>query len=218
MKPIIFGILVAVLLVYVVLIVPRQMDTPIAVTPLTPVASSPVKVAHDPGPNLICNGDFEMGVEPGKFTWLNPGNQAIDHWQVVDGQIDYVGTSWPAASGKRSIDLNGSPGRGGISQTFQTQCNVNYLVTFDMAGNPDGHAHGSDPIKYMQLEVISGHHLSGCIFSSDITGHDTSNINWSKRRFSFCATGKTTTLIFKSRCGPDPWGPLIDNVAVHRLP
>jgi len=189
-------------------------SAPVAVATVT----KPVKIKHDPGPNLIHNGDFEIGVDPGKFIWLNPGSQEIDSWQIVDGQIDYVGFAWSAASGERSIDLNGSPGKGSITQTINTEPGVHYEVTFYLAGNPMGNKSAADPIKYMRLELRAGNELTGRVFTFDTSAIDPSKIEWSKKQFSFHATEENTVLIFKSAGESNPWGPLIDNVAVHRLP
>jgi len=54
------------------------------------------------------------------------------------GGIDYVGTYWLASQGNRSLDLNGTPGVGGVAQTFDTVPDQTYHVQFDMAGHFSG--------------------------------------------------------------------------------
>src|SRR5262245_37683734 len=80
--------------------------------------------------NLLVNGSFEEGIDVGEFVPLNEGSTAIKGWTVTRGQIDYVGTHWTAGEGKRSLDLHGSPGFGGVKQTFRTVQGQRYRVTF----------------------------------------------------------------------------------------
>jgi len=63
--------------------------------------------------NLITNGSFEIGPDPDPYLPLDPGSTAITGWTVTRDQIDYV-AYWVDADGERSLDLNGSPGVGGI--------------------------------------------------------------------------------------------------------
>src|SRR6478735_607238 len=42
----------------------------------------------------ILNGSFEAGVDPGVLRQLNEGSTDIDHWLVVTGSLDYIGTYW----------------------------------------------------------------------------------------------------------------------------
>src|SRR5437868_13034779 len=70
------------------------------------------------GENLVVNGSFEEGPDVGAWLSLDVGSTVIKGWKVTRGQIDYTGTNWRAADGKRSIDLHGSPGFGGIEQTI----------------------------------------------------------------------------------------------------
>src|SRR6516162_5240865 len=86
--------------------------------------------------NLLLNGSFEEGPEAGQFKPLDKGSTAIKGWTVTRGQIDYVGSYWKAAHGQRSIDLHGSPGYGGVAQTFATSKGQRYRVTFSLAGTP----------------------------------------------------------------------------------
>jgi len=88
------------------------------------------------------NGSFESAsVDPGTgFLTLGVGDTSITGWQVVLGDIDYIGTYWQAANGTRSIDFVGNGGSGGIQQTFDTTPGLTYQVSFDLAGNPEGPA------------------------------------------------------------------------------
>src|SRR5947209_10953366 len=88
--------------------------------------------------NLIVNGSFEMGPDAGEFKPLDKDSTDIKGWKVTRVQIDYIGTYWQHAQGEHSLDLHGSPGIGGISQTFKTKKGQKYRVTFMLAGNPEG--------------------------------------------------------------------------------
>src|SRR5262249_6080253 len=88
--------------------------------------------------NLLVKCSFAQGPTIGNWLALNVGSKEIKGWVVTRAQIDLVGVYWPAAEGKRSLDLHGSPGLGGISQTFATTAGKTYLVTFMLAGNPEG--------------------------------------------------------------------------------
>src|SRR5690242_6858015 len=93
---------------------------------------------------IFQNGSFEFGTAPGSFLPLQPGARDIVGWEVISsfnnvpGGIDYVGTFWPASHGNRSLDLNGTPGVGGVAQTFDSTPNQTYHVQFDMAGHFSG--------------------------------------------------------------------------------
>src|SRR5947208_3622044 len=96
------------------------------------VSAQDDKQAKEKDANLLVNGSFEEGPDPGEQGWkpLDKGSKAIKGWEVTRGQIDLVSTHWEAADGKRSIDLHGSPGYGGVKQTFKTKKGQKYQVTF----------------------------------------------------------------------------------------
>lgn len=235
MRPIILGLLAAVAVMLMVLGVPappqpapRSVDATVSAPEPAPVplrtdpATSPdpiVPVVIEPvrGPNLIQNGSFEDGPPPGKFIWLNPYSESIEHWRVVNGQIDYVGSAWQAGGGKRSIDLNGSPGRGGVSQTIETQTGAKYEITFALAGNPMGNDDGAAPIKKVRVQVLTGGELTGRVFSFDTAGADPAKPAWRQQQLTFVAAGEKTTISFISDSGSNAWGPLIDQVAMRQL-
>src|SRR5688572_13831355 len=85
-----------------------------------PRAAAPAP-APAPRPNLLANGSFEDGPDAGAHRPLHPGGQEVKGWTATRGPIDYVGGHWRAAHGQRSLDLHGSPGRGGIKQSIRTK-------------------------------------------------------------------------------------------------
>ena len=220
MKPVIYGLLAAVILVIVVLGVPRFERVQPAPEPARG-APAPVVVAEPARfetRNLLANGSFEKGADPGDFAWYNPGNPSIAHWQVITGQIDYVGSKWPASDGHRSIDLNGSPGCGGVSQQINVEPGATYRVRFDLAGNPCGNTQGANPVKSLRVEVICGSASTPYTASADSTRRDIADLGWIAHEFTFEAAAELATIRFHSLEKRSPWGPVIDNVRVHRDP
>jgi choice-of-anchor C domain-containing protein len=165
--------------------------------------------------NLVVNGSFETGPDTGpSFVRLAPGSTAITGWTVTRAPIDYCApASIGPSDGVRSIDLDGNDGdAGGIAQTLVTTPGVTYLVTFDMAGNPNNPA----PIKLMRVSAAG----QSADFSFDITGRDKFNMGWTAKSWQFTAVGSSTSLEFQSLDPPDVAGrgPAIDNVVVSTAP
>jgi len=155
--------------------------------------------------NLIQNGSFETGSDPGSYTPLFTGSTAIDNWTVTRGDIDYIGSLWQASDGVRSLDLNGFV-PGAIAQTFNTTIGQSYLMTFDLAGNPDG----AENIRNITVEAAG----QSTNFSFDVTGKTYSNMGWTPQSWQFTANNTQTTLEFRSLTGDLRNGPALDNVAV----
>ena len=169
--------------------------------------------------NLLTNGSFEQGPNPGSFTNLALGSTAITGWTVSLGNIDYIGSLWVSADGSRSLDLEGSAGTcdlvtpncpGGIAQSFSTVAGQQYTVTFDLAGN------------LLALPVIKTVHVSAAgqsqNFSFNTTGHSLASMGWVLETWTFTASGSTTTLEFDTADNPPTgWGPALDNVSVNAV-
>ena len=134
----------------------------------------------------LINGSFETGTDPGAYKTLDPGATDIFGWTIT-GQIDYIGTYWQASDG------------------------MTYIVTFDMAGNPDG----LPTLKQLVLEAVG---VDAHAFDFDITGCTTSNMGWETKQWSFVANAATTTLKFTSLVGDTGWGPALDNITVTAVP
>ena len=169
--------------------------------------------------NLIVNGSFEVGPDPGASAPLPNGSTAIAGWTVTREGVDYKGTYWKASDLNRSLDLDNSPGFGGIKQTFPTTSGVLYSVTFDIAGNP--YREFGDPVmKYMGVEAAG----QSAVFSFDATGHDYLNMGWETRSWQFTAAiGISTTIEFYTldsyAAGYSGYcGPVLDNVSVVEIP
>ncbi|MFO0698123.1 MAG: choice-of-anchor C family protein [Nitrospira sp.] len=157
-------------------------------------------------PSLITNGGFEQGTNPGpSFITLPAGSTAMTNWVVTSGTVDYIGPYWTAASGQRSVDLNGND-PGAISQVFKTHPGTTYAVRFAMAGNPDG------PPTTKRLHVSAGEDTAELTFNTE--GRSRQEMGYEKRTVLFTATSSQTTLAFTTLI-PGPYGPAIDDVTVN---
>lgn len=157
--------------------------------------------------NLLVNGSFEEGPDVDNFVALDSGSTAIKGWTVTRGQIDYIGTHWVSGHGKRSLDLHGSPGFGGIKQTFKTVEGQRYRVTFLMAGSP-----GSKSSVNTLCVRAAGKKE---VFSFDNEGRTHQNMGWTKKSWEFDAVSTETTLEIHTLDDEDELaGPALDDVRV----
>src|SRR4051794_16929180 len=169
---------------------------------LAGAAPAPIKKT-----NFLVNGSFEEGPVVGRYLPLNPGDTSVKGWVVTRAQVDLVGPYWQTAHGQRSIDLHGSPGLGGIQQTFATKPGRTYVVTFALAANPDG----TVPKKLLGVAAAG----KTAEFTSDATGKTIKQMGWEKKSWRFTATDKQTTLEFYTLMKNDEaCGPVIDDVSV----
>lgn len=160
--------------------------------------------------SLVLNGSFESGTNPGSFITLTaPNSTDITNWTVSAGSIDYIGTYWQPSEGARSLDLSGN-GPGAVSQTFTTVAGRQYMVTFDLAGNPDG----GPAVKTLDVSATGG---ATTPYTFDVTGHTKANMGWLHQTYNFTATGASTTLTFASTTAT-AYGPALDNVVVTEKP
>ncbi|MFN4032125.1 MAG: DUF642 domain-containing protein [Fimbriimonadales bacterium] len=117
------------------------------------------------GPNLVFNGSFETPISNnnwGNSTAHNPAtwfaNQTFGGWQVVQGSIDIhrsgttgMGTG-NAYDGLQAVDLNGTPGIGGIAQDITISTVGIYKLQFAMSGNT-GHNGNIAPSQSRTMRV-----------------------------------------------------------------
>jgi choice-of-anchor C domain-containing protein len=168
-----------------------------------------VPLKAKPEDNLLINGSFEEGPEVSNYVALDAGSTAMPGWVVTRDQIDVVGYYWAAASGKRSIDLHGSPGFGGVAQTFKTQKGKRYQVVFSLAGTGD--------VKVKRTGVSAAGQTRE--FSFDSTDTTYSDMGWEKQVWEFEAIADETTLeIYTLENTEGLAGPVIDDVWVLPVP
>jgi choice-of-anchor C domain-containing protein len=156
--------------------------------------------------NFVQNGSFEAaGVDPGADPIrLASGSTAITAWTVGGAGIDYEGGYWQPAEGRRSLDLSAA-GAGSIRQLIGTSPGLRYLVTFAMAGNPDG------PPWVKSLRVSAGGQSMD--FSFDTTGYSRVIMGWTSKSWAFTANAFLTSLEFQS-LNAGSYGPALDKVRV----
>ena len=160
--------------------------------------------------NLLQNGSFENGTDPGVFITVPGGDSStITGWTVGGDSVDYIGSYWQPEDGTRSIDLSGN-GPGTLSQSFATTFGQTYNVSFWIAGNPDG----PPPTKSISAQVLSG---TDPVYSFSVAGHTKTNMGWVKENFTFTGTGYDT-LVFADLNSGSPYGTALDNVSVSAVP
>jgi choice-of-anchor C domain-containing protein len=163
--------------------------------------------------NLLVNGSFESGTNPGSsfITLTNGDSTDITGWTVIGDSVDYIGGYWQAADGVRSLDLNGL-NSGGVQQTFATVAGQEYKVTFALAGNPDG----SPADKTLITTTVGG--VNSFNFNVVTAGSTHANMEWTTESFDFTAIASSTLLSFVSTTGDSPYGPALDAVDVECVP
>jgi choice-of-anchor C domain-containing protein len=181
---------------------------------LTALAAATLIVAGTtPGASaaqLIVNGNFESGPNPGSFTTLRGGDRTIPGWTVTGVSVDYIGTYWRGADGGRSIDLDGTPGPGGIMQIIATRPGATYVLAFMLSGNGDC----APDIKRMQVSAGS----VARNYSVNVNTVSVSKRRWLQRSFSFRAAGTQTRIWLRSLDPPTNCGPVVDDVSVSGPP
>jgi choice-of-anchor C domain-containing protein len=177
----------------------RVVPTTLALALILAGAAGPAMAA-----NLAKNGSFEVGPEPNMSMPMPMGSTAIQDWTVVVAAVDYVGGSWAAAQGARSLALNGTT-PGGIAQSIATLAGQPYTVKFMLAGD----AFTEPLFKHVRVSA-AGQQQD---FEFDASHAWPWDMGWSERTFAFTSNSTTTTLQFTSLTAGDA-GPVIDSVVV----
>jgi choice-of-anchor C domain-containing protein len=167
----------------------------------------------DKQPNLVVNGSFEAGpAMASSFLPLDEDSTEIRGWVVTRGQIDLLqetGGQGKAADGKRSLDLHGSPGFGGVKQPLVTKVGQKYRVRFSLSGNP------GLGLETVQLTVRAAGHKG--LFACAMAGKSAADLGWEIKTWEFTAADSITVLEFHTAMAPltNPFGgPLLDDVSV----
>jgi len=182
-----------------------------AVTRAPGVAAQRASTEVD-GPNILVNGGFEQGAEPGNKLELPVGmSPFLAGWTVVNRYADYIGGYWNAEEGTRSVGLN-FDGNGvlanasGIQQSFPTTIGQRYRTVFYQS------AISTQPtiVRF----TIAGQSRN---FTYQIGPTDTRvKLPWVKRDFVFTATSASTTIEFQALFTKGYWVAL-DNVQVRAI-
>jgi len=177
---------------------------PIALLLAAATPSAPVPKAAE----LVTNGSFEDGPDlPAGWAAIDKDSTGITGWTVTRGQIDLLSTHWQAGEGKRSLDLHGSPGIGGVKQTLATKKGKTYTVTFQMACNPAG------KVTEKGMWVAAAGEKKKCTF--DAKGKTVEDMGWELMKWEFTATADETELeLYTAETTDEFAGPALDNVSV----
>jgi choice-of-anchor C domain-containing protein len=163
------------------------------------------------------NGSFELGPPNPCDTFnISVNDTRITGWTVSVGNIDWESAppcGWQPSNGSNSLDLVGTGGIGGITQTFDTVPGRTYQVQFDLAGN-----YGRPPIIKPLAVTINGTTTN---FTFDTTGKGQLNMGWTTHTIVFTAASASSTINFVSDVTPSGGtldaGAALDNVSIFPL-
>jgi hypothetical protein len=183
------------------------------------------------GPNLVTNGSFETPI--GDNRWgLNPATwfagQTFGGWTVTQGSVDIkrFGVSplgaGPSYDGVQFVDLNGTPGVGGIRQDITIANPGIYRLHFALSGNT-GQDPNSPRIVRVQLSLGATDAFNSTFTwnLSDHPNHDNINLpSWDVYQVDFLVpTAGIHTLSFTSlTVTNNASGPIIDDVRLQLVP
>jgi choice-of-anchor C domain-containing protein len=165
--------------------------------------------------NFVANGNFASTCGDGSYCTYNAGdNTNISGWTVSQGSVDLITGYWQAPpGGGNSVDLDGYYQAGGVQTSFATVAGDQYVLTFELSGNPDG----GDPLK--SFEVTAGNLTQDLSFDTSSAGNTKSDMKWVSETLVFTATGALTTLAFSSLDDADSaFGAVIGSVDVESVP
>jgi choice-of-anchor C domain-containing protein len=167
--------------------------------------------------DAVVNGSFEDGAyvenRPG-FMDLEAGAANLTGWTIDWGGIDWTGSYWQAADGRRSLDMDGLV-PGAISQAFATTVGAAYVVTFDLSGSPNRDIIERRGPKTLQVQA-TGTAPQTYVFDPALVGNTFAGMMWQTKTYAFVATSTLTTLTFASLDVGTDVGPALDNVVVVR--
>jgi choice-of-anchor C domain-containing protein len=140
----------------------------------------------------------------------------LDGWVVTRATVDYIGGAWPGLDGACSLDLDGTPGFGGVAQDFVTTPGQEYRISFSMAGNPLQYDPSEPDLKLMRVSAAGS--FADFSFLTDVNDN-----SWESHEWFLTALGAQTTLEFYSLDAAEAgysgfFGPALDNVVVTAVP
>ena len=194
-------------------------EVPLAVH--TPNALAANNDAYD-ATNLLANGSFELGSNPGGVRPVAGGDNAtIQSWQVTgkpSDTLNYVNGFWQTFNGSRSIDF-ASSNVAALKQTIATVAGQNYLVRFDMGGD-NMRGQSAKSLRVTLTDPVNGNaQLAQQTFSfTNGLTINFANMDWQTQTLAFVAASNSTTVAFDNPSAPaSPLnGAVLDNVVVTR--
>lgn len=172
---------------------------------------------------------------------LNNGSTALAYWTTVSAAegdtTDWVHSlNYAATDGVRSMDLNGTPGPGGVAQTVDVVPGTRYLLEFDLAGNPRGledisadqfFGTGQPPTAPESFTVSIEADVDGAkqAFAFEVTDQSPTAPGWQRQSWELNAFDDEMLLQLLSTTDPlyiQPdvlvdFGPVIDNVSLVEI-
>ncbi len=161
--------------------------------------------------DLLSNGSFELPNIGNNFyaTYYGGDSVGIPGWTVTGTSVDVVSVlgnnSYPAEAGNQSIDLAGTPGPGGVEQTFATIAGWSYNISFWVSGNGGPQALNvfwNDPTH---------------TYAPVATFNTPAEPTWTQEQITLQATGSSSTVEFYTS-NTSNQGPMLDNVSATAVP
>jgi Protein of unknown function (DUF642) len=176
------------------------------------------------GPNLLINGRFDAGPDPGRAKII-PATIGPYGWSVVKGNVEYSTNLWecpqdalsqhPAGSHARAcyvIDLDEAKSFGAIRQSFATMAGHRYLVSFELGGNPT-----KGPAEKKMMVQAAGQSSDHFTVATPIDKHSR-NPRWARKQWQFTAVAPITTLTFLSLDTEyGDGGPMLTDISVRDI-
>lgn len=153
--------------------------------------------------NLVVNGGFDQGANPGSYKTFKKGIK-FPGWTITKGSVDQIGSYFKCAHG-RCMDMNGNE-LGAIRQTLTTEVGKKYEVSFMLSANAQCGGHKKT------LRVSAAGDLKSFVVMAK------PNTPWTKRTWDFTAEEEKTPLSFESVGENSACGPLLDSVTVTLAP
>jgi hypothetical protein len=180
---------------------------PVAPRALADTAAPPL------GPNIVVNGGFERGADPGEALAVQAGSPFVTGWTIFGNEVHVYGTAVQAEEGGRSVamanDTTAITTGSGVSQVLTTKLGQKYQVSFYQAGNYNDH--GPSTIR---VEVGKSSH--DYTFQEDAQA-TYKNIEWAHRVFTYSAIAATTPITFTASYTPGNDPLQLDNVQVRAI-
>jgi uncharacterized protein DUF642 len=178
-------------------------------------ASTGKCVAWPAGSGLLKDGDFSLATNPGDIQEAIPaGTKFAPKWVSLGPQtIDFYGNQnpdWSAPNGVCNVDLDGTPGPGGIQTSFTAAVASSYTLTFEMSAN----ATCGPAIKVVLLKASGGQ--STTLQWNTANGNDAENGVWDQETWQFAATKRHMVISFESEDPEGNCGALIAAASVTK--
>ena len=174
--------------------------------------------------SIVADGSFNDPIAGGNFETFGAGSSfgTGNAWLVTNGSVnvnqasvDEIGNYWPltpAPGSSNSVDLDGNY-PGGIAQTINFAAAGKYVLSYFLAGNPDG-----GPSTKLLDVGIAGAGVSATQTESYATISSAFG-PWVLEKLLFDVTAPgTATLSFQSADVSGAYGPVIGQVSISAVP